>query len=90
MYVFLPKITSPIMIAAKPTTIIPRPLVTFALPLFWANNAPASAIKPLLNINPKIVILFVLIPCAFDIVLLSPVDLIAIPSSVPKNQYIIK
>ena len=84
------KITSPIIIAARAITIVPRPEFTSAYPLFCAKIAPARAMSAFESIKPNTVILRVLIPSARAIFSLSPVAISACPNSVLKKQYIKK
>ena len=80
-------ILSPIIIAAKPATMEPTPIVLVALLCWKTTKAPESATKALESTSPKIFELCVLIPCAIAIFSLLPVARIALPVSVPKNQY---
>ena len=82
------QITSPMIMAAKPITIAPRPLLTFAWPLNCAYKAPAKATNAFDITRPIVFIIFILIPCAFAMAGFVPVALRAEPISVPKNAYI--
>ena len=50
----LPKMTSPMMTAARPMTIAPRPMFTSRrCPGYWASSAPDRATRPLESIRPR-------------------------------------
>ena len=83
--VFLPKIVSPMMIEAKPTTIIPVPMLTSAKPWYWANNDPEKATKALEIATPKMIMLSVLAEKLRIICGLFPVARTARPISVFKK-----
>ena len=77
------------MIAAKPITIAPLPILISAKPWYCAISPPLNATRPLLKASPITFIRLILIPCALDISGLLPVARIAEPCSVPKYQYMI-
>ena len=78
--------TSPMMTAARPMTIAPRPMFTSDAPWNCASSAPDSATRPLESIRPSTMLEFVLMPCARAILGFEPVARSALPFSVPKNQ----
>ena len=81
------KSTSPMMTEASPITMVPTPMPTSAKPFACATVAPDKATRALEITSPSTTIVLVLMPCARAICGLKPVARMAVPSSVPKNQY---
>ena len=73
---------------ARPMTIVPVPMPTSAKPLLCATSAPQIATIPFDRSSPRTIITSVLTPFARIMWGFAPVARIAIPSSVPKNQYV--
>ena len=82
-----PKMTSLMMMAARPMTIAPRPMLTSALPWYCAYSPPASPTSAFESTSPSTLFVLVLMPCARAMLGLAPVARMECPTSVPKNQY---
>ena len=82
----LPKMTSPMITAARPMTMAPRPMLISLALLYWASSAPERATRPLETTSPSTLAKLVLMPWARAMLALAPVARREQPSSVPKNQ----
>ena len=73
------RIVSPTITAARPTTIVPVPMLMSAKPAVWANSAPASATSALLSAMPARMVGPVRTPWACAMRGLAPVARMARP-----------
>ena len=79
--------TSPMTMAARPITIAPVPMPMSAYFWLWHTRAPDKPTRPLLMVSASSLVQFVFTPWARIIASLLPVARMALPISVPKNQY---